>query len=102
MIVKMNGFGHSLVSRAAGRVAYNRIVSLPTWGTEKTVFDFSGVGSITNSFADEVFGRMAFEMGMEAMRKKTSFKGINPFMARIVRTTIDARADQSELLKTTV
>lgn len=101
MIIEMKKFGHSLVSRAAGRAAYESITSSAEWGTDKAVFDFAGVGTITYSFADEVFGRMALEMGMESLRASTTFANITPFMARIVRTAIDARIRQRESRPTT-
>lgn len=99
MVIKMNDFGSSLVSRAAGRSAYERIAGKMASTDDVIVFDFEKVDSITNSFADEVFGRMAFEMGFDALKKRTTFDNIAPFWASVIRTVIDAReADRLAVL----
>ena len=92
MTIRMQEFGRSLVTRSAGRAAYEVISSQMSSGV--TVFDFEGVETITNSFADEVFGRMAYEMGMEELRRRTTFKNVSPFWAQVIRSAIDARAMQ--------
>lgn len=95
MHIDMKKFGRSLTTRAAGRAAYDVIISTPEWGTEVASFDFDGVESITNSFADEVFGRMASEHGMGWMRKHTTFCNISNFWAMVVRSAMDHRAPKA-------
>ncbi len=97
MVIQMAEFGRALVTRVAGRNAFAKI-SKEIQSTDSVVtFDFAGVDSITNSFADEVFGRMVCELGMPEMKKRTTFKNISPFWARIVRAAIDFRASQQNL-----
>ena len=98
MIVSMNRFGTALSTRASGRGAY-AIVSAETEGFSIPVrFDFEGVDTVSNSFADELFGRMAFELGMEKMRSVTSFVNVKPLAARIIRSSMDARSSQRDLI----
>ena len=97
MIVMMKDFGNSLVTRAAGRSAYENITARMAESQEIAVFDFSNVDSITNSFADEVFGRMAFELGFDQLRKSTSFTNISPFWASVIRSVIDERVSDRAL-----
>lgn len=92
MIIRMSDFGTSLVTRVWGRRAYDAIVSSTNNLAEKVTFDFDGVETITNSFADEVFGRIALERGFGGIRSCTSFVNIRPFWAKVVRNAIDNRA----------
>lgn len=94
MVIEMKEFGRSLVTRASGRSAYQKIAPVVMSATERVVFDFAGVDTITNSFADEVFGRMVFETGMDELRARTTFRGIAPFSARVVRHAMDLRESQ--------
>lgn len=94
MIVRMSEFGTSLSTRVSGRAAYDSIMAASHGLSESVLFDFTGVETITNSFADEVFGRIALDLGMDAMRKVTSFSNIAPFWARVVRAAIDRRASE--------
>lgn len=97
MIVRMNEFGRSLTTRAMGRDVYRQINRLLSSSDETVAFDFLGVDSITNSFADEVFGRLALELGIDELQSRTSFKNISLFWARVVRQAIDARAAEQRL-----
>lgn len=95
-MIEMRTFGSSLVTRGAGRAAYEAIAHV--MGTEDIVFDFDGVDTITNSFADEVFGRLAYELGMDTLRKRTRFVNIAPFWSKVVRNAIDTRIAQRAVL----
>lgn len=95
MIVKMGDFGSALVTRAAGRQAYEAIVSCTGHLQERTTFDFEGVDSITSSFSDEVFGHLALDFGFDEFKNRTSFRNIRPFWAKIVRETINRRSREA-------
>lgn len=97
MVIKMNEFGTSLCTRVSGRSAYDLIMDETGGLSVHTVFDFSGIEVVTNSFADEVFGRMAHDMGFKHLRSLTSFVNIDSFTARVVRRAIDARATEHDL-----
>ena len=92
MTIVMREFGSALVSRKMGRTAYERIVEMMRGG--EVVFDFDGVDTVTNSFADEVFGRLAYELGMEELRKRTRFVNVSPFWAKVIRAAMDTRDAQ--------
>lgn len=98
MVISMRDFGASLGTRVAGRNAYDVIMARSSLLREPVVFDFSGVTTITNSFADEVFGRMVSEIGMDEMRTRTSFRGVDPFWARVIRSAMDRRESDREAI----
>ena len=94
MVIEMKGFGRSLVTRAAGRAAYADIVGHVMSAEDVVVFDFTGVETITNSFADEVFGHLVYDLGLDELRERTAFRNISPFWAKVVRTAMDSRDSQ--------
>ena len=100
MKIAMNQFGTSLCTRASGRAAYALINDvLDTSSEELILFDFSDVFSVTNSFADESFGRLASERGIDFLRQKTSFNEINRDVALSIRAAMDRRIAQKELVQ---
>lgn len=96
MIIKMRDFGTSLCTRMSGRQAYEAIMSTTNSLSSTTVFDFEGVCLVTNSFADEVFGRLAFELGFDTLKAKTTFINVDGFTAKIIRESIDFRSGTRE------
>lgn len=94
-VVRMKDFGDVLGTRVAGRAAYETIMTATGGLKTPTLFDFDGVQTITNSFADEVFGRIAMDMGVDGMKRCTTFRNINALGARIVRRAIDSRTAES-------
>ena len=97
MIVKMSKFGTALSTRVSGRGAYAIVNSESDGFSIPIRFDFDGVDTVSNSFADELFGRMVFELGMERVRSVTSFVNVKPLAARIIRSSMDARSSQRSL-----
>ena len=96
-VIMMREFGPVLGTRVSGRAAYDRIMSETCSLQIPTTFDFDGVKTVTSSFADEVFGRMALDLGLDSMRQCTSFRNVDPFWARVIRGAINSRDEQREL-----
>lgn len=95
MNIEMKQFGTSLCTRVSGRDAYSLILkALDSHTEEVLVFDFTGVNAITNSFADEVFGRLAAEKGMDTLRETTTFKAVDRSTALLIRTAMERRIRQ--------
>ena len=102
MVVNMIDFGTVLGTRQAGRAAYDCIMAKTERLSTFVTFDFSGVSTVTNSFSDEVFGRMAFDMGFDELKRHTSFVNIDPLWARVVRRAIDSRSSERDAALKTV
>ena len=60
----------ALGSRAKGAEIRTRLQNYLAAGAEMIVMDFSGVGVISSSFADEVLGKLAVEMGELEFRRR--------------------------------
>lgn len=91
MEIKMSRFGSSLCTRSSGKAAYSFLSQLLSASVEPLVFDFSEVGTITNSFADETFGRLASDVGMDELKRKTTFKNIDRSSAIQIRMAMERR-----------
>ena len=92
MVIKMNQFGTSLTTRVAGEKAYNLIKNIIDSTDEIIVFDFDGVNLVTNSFADQVFGVLTIELGLDVLKSSTTFKNVKPIWAKVIRRAIDFRS----------
>ena len=91
MDIKMSQFGSTLCTRLSGRKAYSIIDATLNSTADIVVFDFEGVDSITNSFADETFGRLAAEKGIGTLRSCTTFRNIDRNSALLVRSVMERR-----------
>ena len=60
----------ALGSRAKGAEVRTRLQNYLAAGAEMIVLDFSGVGVVSSSFADEVLGKLAVEMGELEFRRR--------------------------------
>lgn len=91
MKIVMKKYGKALATRSSGRTAYKDIMRDSNNLAEDVIFDFEDVNVVTNSFADEVFGRIAYEVGLTRMREVTTFRNVSPTWAVVIRHAIDVR-----------
>lgn len=60
-------------------------------GGERLVLDFTGVNVVTNSFADECIAKLLLDMPLEELKKKTTFRGLNPVAEKSVLVALQRR-----------
>ena len=58
---------------------------------EKIILDFTGVNVVTNSFADECIAKLLLEMPLDELKKRTTFRGLNPLAERCVLVALQRR-----------
>ena len=58
---------------------------------EKNILDFTGVNVVTNSFADECIAKLLLEMPLDELKKRTTFRGLNPLAERCVLVALQRR-----------
>ena len=56
---------------------------------EKVVFDFTGVRVVSNSFADELFGKLIKEIGFDVFKDKTTFEGASEEVINVLLKAIN-------------
>lgn len=90
MLIRFEEHVDLISSRQGGKFAKEKFQPLIKTATpsNKVVFDFSGVTSISSSFADEFFGMLIAEMGFNEFKSITTFSNISPFVGSVVRNSI--------------
>ena len=63
-------------------------------GDEIVALDFSGIDTVTNSFADECIAKILLEMPLEELKSKTTFTGVTPMVERSILTALKRRRIQ--------
>ena len=63
-------------------------------GDEIVVLDFSGIDTVTNSFADECIAKLLLEMPLNVLKSKTTFTGVTPMVERSILTALKRRQMQ--------
>lgn len=89
-VFKFSDYGDSLGTRIIGAKIRADLRPLLD-GDEKVVLDFSGVGTVTNSFADECIAKLLLEMPLETLKSKTTFRGLSPMAEKCVLTALKRR-----------
>ena len=54
-------------------------------------YDFTGVNVVTNSFADECIAKLLMEMPLDELKRRTTFKGLNPLAEKCVLVALQRR-----------
>ena len=58
---------------------------------QKVVLDFTGVNVVSNSFADECIAKLLLEMPLSELKRRTTFRGLNPLAERSVLVALQRR-----------
>lgn len=59
--------------------------------SDKVVLDFTGVNVVSNSFADECIAKLLLEMPLDELKRRTTFRGLNPLAERSVLVALQRR-----------
>ena len=58
---------------------------------QRVIFDFSEVDVITNSFADECFGKLLLEFDLKELKSKSTFINSSEFVSSTIANAINSR-----------
>ena len=83
-------YGENLGTRQLGAVAREGLLSL-LQQEERVVLDFTGVNVVSNSFADECIAKVLMNMTLEELKRRTTFRGLNPVASACVLTALKRR-----------
>ena len=83
-------YGENFGTRDMGAKIRKELLALLEWG-ERLVLDFTGVNVVTNSFADECIAKLLLDMPLEELKKKTTFRGLNPVAEKSVLVALQRR-----------
>ena len=83
-------FGQNLGTRPLGKRVREQLLPLIEQN-ECVVLDFTGVDVVSNSFADECVAKLLLEMPLSELKKRTTFRGLNPIASESVLTALRRR-----------
>ena len=83
-------YGENLGTRPLGQRVRERLLPLVEQN-ECVVLDFTGVNVVSNSFADECIAKLLIEMPLAELKKRTTFRGLNPVASECVLTALRRR-----------
>ncbi|MGJ0841590.1 STAS-like domain-containing protein [Clostridium tertium] len=90
MIIKFENLGKSLGTRFLGAEIREKVEANIENG-EKIIFDLENVDLVSNSFADECFGKLIIKFNIETIKKNTSFINVNSLNEKIILKAINDR-----------
>jgi hypothetical protein len=83
-------YGENLGTRPLGQRVREQLLPLIEQN-ECVVLDFTGVNVVSNSFADECIAKLLIEMPLAELKKRTTFRGLNPVASECVLTALRRR-----------
>ena len=83
-------YGETLGTRPLGQRVREQLLPLIEQN-ECVVLDFTGVNVVSNSFADECIAKLLIEMPLAELKKRTTFRGLNPVASECVLTALRRR-----------
>ena len=83
-------YGTDFGTRDMGQKLREKLLPLIN-GNEKVVLDFTGVNVVSNSFADECIAKLLLEMPLAELKRRTTFRGLNPLAERSVLVALQRR-----------
>ena len=90
MTIQFKQIGIHLGTRVHGVEIRSQIVEAMKVN-DKIVFDFEGVETVSNSFADECFAKLTLLISMEEIKAKTTFINTIPFIKAVIANSFKAR-----------
>ena len=87
---KFAQYGENFGTREMGAKIRQELLVLLE-GDERIVLDFTGVNVVTNSFADECIAKLLLDMPLVELKKKTTFRGLNPVAEKSVLVALQRR-----------
>lgn len=91
-VLNLNDEVQSYRSRLAGAPLRNKVRNLIKMYPDHKVFiDFSNVGTVSSSFADELVGKLALEIGKDSYEKKVRFINLNGINEDIISRAVGQR-----------
>ena len=83
-------YGEYLGTRQLGERVSEQLWPL-IQGNERVCLDFEGVDVVSNSFADECIAKLLLEMPLDELKRRTTFRGLNPMAERSVLVALQRR-----------
>jgi hypothetical protein len=94
-LIEVKQHSHGTGTRKAAERLRNMIVNIINQGSSRIVLDFSGIGVISSSFADELVGKLIVKYGLFSFQEAIRLKGMTDTVQAIVQRSVAQRMMQS-------
>ncbi|QEK12562.1 DUF4325 domain-containing protein [Crassaminicella thermophila] len=91
MVIRMDQWGKVLSTRDLGANIRQKIIVEFNKQDQDIVIDFINVEGINQSCADEVFGKMLLEIGLDNFKKRIKFNNMNDTISSVVKYVMASR-----------
>ena len=91
--MKLAGFGTFLGTRELGKMVKTQIETKITTGNP-VIIDFEKIQGITNSFADECFGKLLVDIGAQKFSNTIKFSHLDPDEKSIINFVLYNRSQK--------
>ncbi len=95
-VVTLTDWSGFLGTRHLGARIREKAESILSAREATLVLDWSGVNVVTQSFADELVGKLASHLGREAFLSRVCFLNLDPSVRSVVRYVAASRLDEDE------
>lgn len=95
--VSVAEFEEGLGTRRSAEQIRMKLTNLLSQGIPRLVLDFTDVNVISSSFADEVLGKMALQMGIVSFMGRFRMEGMSPTVLAIVDRAIQQRIAEGDI-----
>lgn len=89
--VKIRDLGPDIATRGSAAKTRTRLVNYLNAGAPYLVLDFQGVNLVSSSFADEVLGKLAVELGTEPFQRRIKYDNLSQIVEGIIKRAIHQR-----------
>ncbi len=93
--MKVSDWSFGTGTRKSGLAIRNEVMNLMNQASGRMIIDFTGVGVIASSFADEFLGRLVSEMGVAGFMSRVELRGMNGTVQAIANRSIAQRISQA-------
>ncbi|MBI5473498.1 MAG: DUF4325 domain-containing protein [Ignavibacteriae bacterium] len=93
--VEVKEHSHGTGTRKSAEQLRNFVVNIINQGSTRIILDFSGIGVISSSFADELIGKLIVKYGLFVFQQVISLKGMTETVQAILQRSVAQRMMQS-------
>jgi len=91
--INFKNFGQHLGTRVLGVEVRNQIIEM-LLDSDFVIFDFEGVETVSNSFADECLAKLLYEFKLTELKRKTKFVNANKFISTVIANAFNSRISE--------
>ncbi|MPZ75104.1 MAG: DUF4325 domain-containing protein [Deltaproteobacteria bacterium] len=90
-LIKVQDVAHGTATRRSGERVRNLVLNTFAEGASRVILEFSGIGMISSSFADELIGKLVAHFGFSLFCQKVMIRQVNPTIQALIDHSVAQR-----------